>query len=126
AAVGAFGAFLIALFRGRLKPSEISVVMSETTGSTAMIYTLIFGVLIFSFFVGISGVTEQITMFVGGLSVPPLVIIAILLLVYIFLGMVMDSYAVMIITIPIVTPIILHMGYDLVWWGIINLVIVEL
>lgn len=126
AAVGAFGAFVVAMIRGKLRPAQFWNVMSETTASTALIYTIIFGVLIFSFLVAASALPERATAFVGGLNMPPLVIVVLILLVFVLLGCVMDSFTVMIVTVPIVTPIILHMGYDIVWWGIINLVVVEL
>jgi tripartite ATP-independent transporter DctM subunit len=126
AAVGAFGAFIIALIRGKLRRAEFWNVMSETTASTALIYTIIFGVLTFSFFVAASALPERATAFVGNLNLSPIVIILIILLVYLFLGCVMDSFTVMIVTVPIVTPTIMHMGYDIVWWGIINLIVVEL
>jgi C4-dicarboxylate transporter, DctM subunit len=126
ASVGAFGAFLLALARGKLKAGVFWSVMTDTTASTAMIYGLIFGVLIFSFFIGVTELPSKASAFVGGLQVPPLVIIAMILLVYLLFGCVMDSFTVMIITVPIVTPIILHMGYDLVWWGVINLVAIEI
>lgn len=125
AAVGAIGAFLMALLRGKLNRREVLSVMGETTAITAMIYMLIFGALTFSFFVGVSQLPDTLIDLVGGLDLPPLAIIALLLLVYLLLGSVMDSFAVMIITVPLVTPLILGMGYDLVWWGVIMLVVVE-
>jgi C4-dicarboxylate transporter DctM subunit len=125
AAVGAIGAFVMAIWRGKLTRTRILEVMGETTAITAMIYLLIFGAVIFSFFVGASQLPETLTRMVGALDFSPLLIIALLLVVYLLLGSVMDSFAVMIITVPIVTPLILGMGYDLVWWGIIMLVIVE-
>jgi C4-dicarboxylate transporter, DctM subunit len=125
AAVGAIGAFAMAIWRGKLTRTRILGVMAETTAITAMIYLLIFGAVIFSFFVGASQLPETLTRMVGAMDLSPLLIIALLLVVYLLLGSVMDSFAVMIITVPIVTPLILGMGYDLVWWGIIMLVIVE-
>lgn len=125
AAIGAFGAFIIALVRGKLRRAEFWNVMIETTASTALIYTIIFGVLTFSFFVAVSALPERAATFVGSLNLLPIVIILIILLVYLFLGCIMDSLTVMLVTVPIVTPLIIHMGYDIVWWGIINLVVVE-
>jgi C4-dicarboxylate transporter DctM subunit len=55
----------------------------------------------------------------------PIAIIAVILLVYLLLGSVMESFAVMVITVPIVTPLVLNLGYDILWWGIINLCVVE-
>ena len=126
AAVGAFGAFLLALVRGKLHTRVFWSVMADTTASTAMIYGLIFGVLIFSFFIGVTELPAKATAFAGALDVPQLVIIAMILIVYLMFGCIMDSFTVMIITVPIVTPIILNMGYDLIWWGVINLVAVEI
>jgi tripartite ATP-independent transporter DctM subunit len=125
AAVGAFGAFLVALIRGRLGHGVFWRAMAETTASTAMIYGLIFGVLTFSFFVNVSELPDKLMELVGGLRLAPLAIVGLILLVYLFLGCVMDSFTVMVITVPIVTPIIMHFGYDIVWWGIINLVVIE-
>lgn len=126
AAVGAFVAFVISLLRGKLRRSEFLSVMVETTLSTAMIYTLVFGVLAFSFFVGVSGLPEMASTFVGGLQLSPVAVLAFILLIFLVLGCIMDSFTVMVITVPILTPVVLHLGYDLVWWGIINLVVVEM
>jgi len=125
AAVGAFESFLCALCRGKLKPKVFWRVMAGTTATTAMIYGLIFGAQIFSFFVGVSALTESATNFMSHLDWPPIAIIAMILLVYLLLGSVMESFAVMVITVPIVTPLVLHLGYDILWWGIINLCVVE-
>lgn len=125
AAVGAIGAFVMTIWRGKLTRARVLEVMGETTAITAMIYLLIFGALTFSFFVGASQLPEMLMQIVGRLDVAPLVIVALLLVVYLLLGSVMDSFAVMIITVPIVTPLILGLGYDLVWWGILMLVVVE-
>lgn len=125
AAVGAFESFLCALFRGKLKGKVFWHVMAGTTATTAMIYGLIFGAQIFSFFVGVSALTESATAFMSHLDWAPITIIAMILVVYLLLGSVMESFAVMVITVPIVTPLVLHMGYDILWWGIINLCVVE-
>ena len=125
AAVGAVGAFVVAWVRGKLKRDAFWGVMAETTQTTAMIYVLIFGALMFSFFVGLSGVVEVATKFVAELAWPKLAVVLLLLVLYVLLGTFMDSFTVMIITVPVVTPLILGMGYSLVWWGIIMLIVVE-
>jgi tripartite ATP-independent transporter DctM subunit len=125
AAVGAFGTFLFALVRGRLKGGAFWRVMAETTATTALIYGLIFGALVFSFFVGATALPETATALVSGLNLSPLATIAVLLVIYLFLGCIMDSFAVMIITVPIVTPLVTHLGFDLIWWGIIMVVVIE-
>ena len=125
AAVGAFGAFLAALSRGKLKGDAFWRVMAEVTAVTAMIYALIFGAQTLSFFVAVSSLTELVTNWVAGLHWANWGVMALLLGMFLVLGSLMESFAVMVITVPIVTPLILHMGYDIVWWGIIQLAVVE-
>jgi C4-dicarboxylate transporter DctM subunit len=126
AAVGAFGAFLAAAWRGKLKREEFMSVMAETTAVTAMIYTLIFGALVFAFFTEVTDLARSLTLLVSGLGLSPVTLVVLLLAVFIVLGTFMDSYAVMIATVPIVTPLVTGAGYDLVWWGIINLFVIEI
>ena len=125
AAVGAFGAFAFAAWRGKLGRGAFWSVMAETTATTAMIYSLIFGAQIFSFFVGVSTLAQSATAYVGTLGWAPLAVMAVILLAYLALGSLMEAFAVMVITVPIVTPLVLSLGYDVVWWGIIMMIVVE-
>jgi tripartite ATP-independent transporter DctM subunit len=125
AAVGAIEAFLFALWRGKLKGSNFWHVMAATTATTALIYGLIFGAQIFSFVVGVSRLTETATEFMSHLDWSPNAIMAMILVVYLLLGSVMESFAVMVITVPIVTPLVQTLGFDVLWWGIVNICIVE-
>ena len=125
AAVGAVGAFLFALFRGRMNRGSFSQVIGETTATTALLYLIIFGVLTFSFSMGVTGLPERMTAMVKELNWAPVAVLFLLLAIYIALGCIMDSNTVMFVTIPIVAPLISALGYDLVWWGVINLVVLE-
>lgn len=125
AAVGAVGAFVFAIFRKRVTRSSITQVLGETTATTALLYLIIFGVLNFSFSMGVTGLPQRMTTFFQDLHWAPLAVISMLLVVYIILGCIMDSNTVMFVTVPIVAPLISGMNYDLVWWGIVNLVVLE-
>ena len=125
AAVGAAGAFAFALARGRMNRESFARVMGETTATTALLYLIIFGVLVFSFSMGVTGLPQRMTGFFQDLHWPPLGVLFLLLAMYIALGCIMDSNTVMFVTIPIVSPLIASMGYDLVWWGVVNLVVLE-
>jgi tripartite ATP-independent transporter DctM subunit len=125
AAVGAFESFVCALLRGKLKGRNFWHVMAATTATTAMIYGLIFGAQIFSFVVGVSRLTESATEFMAQLDWSPTAIMAAILVTYLLLGSVMESFAVMVITVPIVTPLVQSLGFDILWWGIINICVVE-
>jgi tripartite ATP-independent transporter DctM subunit len=126
AAVGAFGAFLIAILRGKLQAGKFWAVMAEVTQVTAMIYMLIFGALVFAYFCELTGIAAKAAAFIGTLNWSPLALITVILITFVGLGTFMDSYAVMIITIPIITPLVLAAGYDIVWWGVINLFVIEI
>ena len=125
AAIGAGGAFIAALARGKITRTTLLRVMGETTATTALIYLIITGVLVFSFSMGVTGLPQRMTEFVRGMDLAPIAVLSVILLIYLALGAIMDSNTVMFVTIPIVTPLITGMGYDLVWWGIINLVVLE-
>lgn len=125
AAVGAVGAFITALLRGRLSRESVLRVMGETTATTALLYLIIFGVLSFSFSMGVTGLPQRMTTFFQDLDWAPIAVIAVLLLIYLILGCIMDSNTIMFVTVPIVAPLVAGMHYDLIWWGIINLVVLE-
>ncbi len=126
ASVGAVGAFLIALSRGKLKGTEFWRVMGETAAITAMVYALIIGGLTFSFFIGITGLPELLADTVGGLEIAPTAVIAIFLVIFVLLGAVMEAWAILIITVPILAGLITDLGFDLIWWGIIMVAVVEI
>jgi tripartite ATP-independent transporter DctM subunit len=125
AAVGVGAAFLFAFFRGKITPNRILQVMGETTATTAMIYLIISGVLTFSFFVGVTGLPQTLASLLDGVALPPIAIIIVILIGYLFLGAIMDSHSVLFITIPIIVPLVASLGYDLVWWGVVMLMVLE-
>jgi len=126
ASVGAGGAFLFALFRGRLGQGRIWSVMAETTTTIAMIYMLIFGAVTFSFLVAFTQLPALMSGWIETSGLSGLAVIFLLIGCYLLLGMVMDSYAMMVITVPIFLPLVLQYGYDPIWWGVLTVICVEL
>ncbi len=126
ASVGAVGAFLFALFRGRLGGGRLWQVMAETTSTIALIYTLIFGAVTFSFLIAFTQVPALLSGWIVALDLGPYAVIVLLVLVYLILGMVMDSYAMMVITVPIFLPLVTLYGFDPVWWGVVTVICVEM
>ena len=94
AAVGAVFAFLVALVRGKLSGGVLWSVAAETTKSTSMIYFIMIGAQILSFSIGTSGLSEAMTSSIAALNIPPVMIVGMLVVAYILLGMVFDSFAV--------------------------------
>ncbi|MEQ8346861.1 MAG: TRAP transporter large permease [Sneathiellaceae bacterium] len=126
AAVGAVFAFVIALVRGRLTWRSFFAALEETAGNTAMIYLIIFGASIFSYFFTVTGAPEAMVRSVEGLDVPPLVVIFALLGIYLVLGAIFETVSAMLITLPFVLPLVIGLGYDPIWWAVINVVVIEL
>jgi tripartite ATP-independent transporter DctM subunit len=126
AGVGAVVAFIILVMRGHLRGGGFWKVMAETTRSTSMIYFLIIGALITTFFFSATGLSAAATGLVTGLNLPGWGVVALLCLIYILLGFVLDSIAILMITATLTAGIVSVYGYDPVWWGIIMIVVVEI
>ncbi len=126
AAVGVLIAFLVAVWRGKLKGEALSGLIVETTQATAMLYFVLIGANVFSFFMGAAGLPGLLTRMMVESGLGPLAIITLLLLVYLVLGMVMDAFTILLVTAPIVAGVIVALGYDLIWWGVIMVVVIEI
>ena len=100
--------------------------LSDTAATAGMIYLILIGSSVFTYFISLPMIPEQLIKFIASVSLPPIGIIVLMLCAYLVLGSVFDELAAMIVTLPFALPIILHFGYDSVWWGIINVIIVEL
>jgi len=117
-ALGAFVVFVMALWRGT-KWRTLRDAMMETAKLTVMIFSLIWGVLIFVRFLGFSGLPEAFTTFITTLDMPPIMILIGILLGYTILGMFMDAIGMLLLTLPVVHPAVIALGYDGIWFGII-------
>jgi len=117
-ALGAAVVFVIAIGRGTPLKS-IKGSLMESAKLTVMIFSLIWGVLIFVRFLGFSGLPEAFTSWIIGLDVPPMVIMICILLAYAVLGMFMDAIGMLLLTLPVVYPAVMALGFDSIWFGII-------
>jgi len=126
ASVAAVLALAFAVARGRLDRQSLWRGLRESAAATAMIYVIIIGASVFTYYMTLARVPEALIGAIGGLTVPPVAIVLFLLVAYLILGAVFDEIAAMLITLPFVLPIIERLGYDAVWWGVINVVVVEL
>lgn len=126
AAVGATLAFVIALQRGKLNRDAFWQVIGETTRSTSMLYFVIIGAMVISFFFGTSGLPQTLLNSLTGLGLSNLAVIVLMMGIFVALGMVMDSFTIMIVTAGLATAIVQSLGYDPIWWGVMMVVLVEL
>ncbi len=124
--IGAFGAFIIALVKGGLTRSVFLATLKETVQFTSFALFILIGAMIFSNFLTLSGLPEALTSWITGLPVSPLVILSLILLLYIPLGAIMEPLDTILLTIPIVFPIIVKLGFDPVWFGVLIVILSEL
>lgn len=117
-ALGAFVIFVLALARGT-KIHTMKNALMEAAKLTVMIFSLIWGVLIFVRFLGFSGLPEAFTEWIIGLDASPMVIMICILLAYAVLGMFMDAIGMLLLTLPVVYPAVIALGFDSIWFGII-------
>ncbi len=117
-ALGAFVVFVMAMAKG-MKLGTLAEALMETAKLTVMIFALIWGVLIFVRFLGFSGLPGMFTDWIVGLPYPPWVIMVCILAAYVILGMFMDAIGMLLLTLPIVFPAVMALGYDPIWFGII-------
>jgi len=126
AGIGAFAAFLFALARRTLGWRSLVEVLLESASTTATIIMLLVGALIFSNFVDIAGVPRSIAAWVDNGALPPVLVIAFIIVIYLVLGCILDSMSMMFLTVPVFYPVVAGLGYDLVWFGIIVVTVIEI
>lgn len=126
AGIGAFGAFLIALARRSLSWRIIYEVLVETAHTTSSLFVVVIGALIFSNFVNRAGLPDELLTMITGFEVSPLTVVFMILGTYIILGCVFESLSMLLLTVPIFYPVVQSLGFDLVWFGIVVVVVTEI
>ena len=126
AGVGAFGAFVITIVKKKLTRKVLSDSLAQTTNTTAMVFLILIGAHIFGYFLTISQIPDQFSILASEAGLNRYVVLAILVFFYIVLGCFMEGLAIMVLTIPIVFPLILDMGFDPIWFGVIITLVMEM
>jgi TRAP-type C4-dicarboxylate transport system permease large subunit len=126
ASVAAVLALAFALLRRRLSWAKLVAALTATAGTTVMLYMVLIGASVFTYFITLAHVPEALTQAINGLHLPGPAIIVVLLVAYIVLGTVFEELSAILITLPFVLPIVVAAGYDPLWWGIINVIQAEL
>ena len=116
---GAFVVFVIALLRGGLGGRDLFDALMETAKLTVMIFSIIWGVIIFVRFLAFAGVPQVFASWLVALPVEPIIVLIVILAIYMVLGMFMDGIGMLLLTLPIVIPAVVQLGYDPIWFGIL-------
>ncbi len=125
AALGVFGALILAAVFKRLNLMMLREVLEGTMRSTAMIMLIVVAASFLNFVMSATGVTTALTESISGLGLSPGWMLLVVVIFYVVLGCFMETLSMMIVTIPIVAPIMVGLGYDPIWLGIVIVVLVE-
>jgi tripartite ATP-independent transporter DctM subunit len=126
AGIGCIGAIIISLINGTFRMPMLTESLIETIKLTSMIFTIIVGAIMFNNFLIIAQVPNVIADWIEALPLGRFAILVVILLLYIGLGCILDSGAMVLLTVPIFFPIMMQLGYDPVWFGIVVVVVTEL
>jgi tripartite ATP-independent transporter DctM subunit len=126
AAMGAGGAFLIAVARRRLTPRQFVDCLLRALRTSAAIFSILIGALLFGYFLTITQTPQAVSAFLTSLGLGRYGVLMLIMLMYLVLGCVMDAMAMVILTVPIVFPVITGLGFDPIWFGVIIVMTVEL
>ena len=125
AGIGAFGSFVIAVARKKLTFNNFVGSLLATGNMTAMIFLIIIGANIFSSFLALTGIPFMLADAIVALALPRMAILLMIIFVFILLGCVMDCYAIMILMVPILFPVIQAMHFNPIWFGVIMVIVLE-
>ncbi|WP_026381720.1 TRAP transporter large permease [Afifella pfennigii] len=126
AGIGASGAFILAFLRGKLTWAVLYDVLVESGKTTALVFFIVIGALIFSNFINIAGLPEALSDTVSSLNASPWLVILALMGIYLVLGCVLESLSMVLLTVPTFFPVVIGLGFDPIWFGVIVVVVTEL
>jgi len=125
-AVGAIGAILIAIGTGRMSWTVFKVSMIETLQTASSLFIIGVGAAMFTRFLGLSGLSSYISTFVAGTDLGYVELMVIVVIIYLILGMFMEPFGAMMITLPVLLPVFRQEGIDLVWFGVLLVKLLEI
>jgi len=126
AGVGSMGGFVFAWARRALTLKVLTEVLVESARTSAMLFTIVIGASLFASFLNFTDLPTALRDFVTGFGVHPILVIVAICLVYVVLGMAMESLSMMLLTVPIFFPLVTALGFDPIWFGIIVVCVIEI
>jgi len=126
AGMGAFGAMAFALWRRALSWTALYACLVEAARTTAMLFMILIGAFMFADLINITSMPADLKGFVERFQLHPILVVAAIMVIYVVLGTAMEELSMILLTIPVFFPIIVHLGYDPVWFGILIVCVVEI
>jgi len=124
--MGAGGAFIIGVARRRLSRADLLASLLQATRTAAAVFTILIGAILFGYFLTVTQTPQKVTEFVTSLGFGRYGVLVLIMLMYLVLGCLMDAMAMIILTVPIIFPVITSLGFDPIWFGVIIVMTVEL
>ncbi len=126
AGVGAMLSFLLALVRGKINKASLSDVWLQTMRTTGLVFLILIGAHIFNPFLALTHIPSDLASLLSGADIPPMGIMLILMAAYIVLGSFLEGFAMLVLTLPIVHPLIISLGFDPIWFGVMIVIVIEI
>jgi tripartite ATP-independent transporter DctM subunit len=126
AGIGAFGAFVFAIGKRQVTWENFTASLAQTAQTTAMIFIIIIGAYIFGYFLAVTRIPSELADFMAGLQVSRYVILVAVVLLYTILGMFLEGFAILVLTIPIIQPLMVNLGFDPIWFGVMVIIMMEM
>jgi tripartite ATP-independent transporter DctM subunit len=126
AGVGAFGALIFALARRSLNWKSLYAALVESARTTSMLFMILIGALMFAEFVNITSMPDDLKAFVARFQVSPVMVVAVIMVIYVVLGTAMEELSMILLTVPVFFPLIVHLGIDPIYFGVLIVVVVEI
>jgi len=126
AGVGAFGVLAVALIRRQMTWTRFVKSLNETLRTSCMVMFLIAAAVVFGKFLAVTRIPFNIASWIGGFQLPPFLIMAAVIIVYLLGGCIMDALALVMLTIPIFFPVVTQLGYDPIWFGVIIVLVTQM
>jgi len=126
AGIGAFGALCFALARRALSWHTLLDALVESARTTAMLFFILTGALMFAEFVNYTSMPDDLKTLVTSFNLSPIMVVAAICVIYVILGTAMEELSMILLTVPVFFPLIVHLGLDPIWFGILIVVVVEI
>ncbi|MFH1123821.1 MAG: TRAP transporter large permease [Pseudomonadota bacterium] len=126
AGIGAFGAFVFSLFTRKMTWQHFVASLNMTGQTTGMIFIIVISAYIFGYFLAVTRIPSELADYMAGLDVSRYIILGWVVLIYTILGMFLDGWAIMVLTIPIIQPLMVNLGFDPIWFGVMIVIMMEM
>jgi tripartite ATP-independent transporter DctM subunit len=126
AGIGAMGGFLFALVRGTLSGPVLVEILVSSARTTAMLFTILIGASVFASFANFTTMPNDLKDFVEQFQIHPITVIVAICFVYVLLGTAMEELSMILLTVPIFFPLVTHLGFDPIWFGVLIVCVVEI